>query len=450
MNMRLTMADRKSLTHVFVERYRYASKREKNVLLNEFIEYTGFNRNYAARILRKALSCPETIPPIRRRRRIYDPAAKTALEKLWRISDYLCGKRLVAVIPELMRKCARFHEFEIDPATQEKLTKISAATIDRLLAPDRRKLGRKGSSMTKGTSYLIDRIPVKTFTEWKDSPAGCVQMDLVAHNGGNVYGGFLYTLDATDIHTSWTVCTLIRDKTMPEMLKALDAMMASFPFPLRSIHSDNGSEFINDFVLAFAKNHQLVFTRGRPYKKNDNPHVEQKNNSILRRNTGYLRYDKPEHAEVLQELYGYLNLYVNYFQPTMILREKHRIGAKATRKYDTPRTPYQRILDSTSVSLETKALLCAAYDGLNPADLKRKINDCQSRLIRMAAPLRAPLEVVKVRRKKEVKHTVPKWRRELAPTNPNPFLERQMMEELRRATEKIDEQRRSLRKKSSS
>ena len=295
--------------------------------------------------------------------------------------------------------------------------------------------------MTKSTRYLIDRIPVKTFGEWKETPAGFTQLDLVAHNGGNVYGGFLYTLNSTDVGTSWTVCTLVQDKTMPEMIKALYSMQESFPFPIRGIHSDNGNEFINDSVLAFTEKYHIVFTRGRPYRKNDNPHVEQKNNSVLRRNTGYLRYDQPEHADTLKELYGHLNLYVNYFQPTMILIEKHRIGAKAIRKYDTPKTPCQRLLERSDVSDDIKQKIKKIYDGLNPAELKRKINDCQSKLIRMAAPIRKPLEPVRIRRKKEMKHTVPVWRREMIASNPNPFLERQRIEEMRRAAELVWDKR---------
>lgn len=441
--MRLTMSDRKSLIKVFVDQYRNASKLEKGFILNEFIDYTGFNRHYAARVLRDAIIGRTKISHPRKHHVTYDHDVKLILIKLWGITDYICGKRFVAIIPELISKSEQFHEFEIPEAIKEKLKMISASSIDRLLKPDRNNLGRKGTSMTKGTRYLIDRIPVKTFGEWKNSPAGFTQLDLVAHNGGNVFGGFLSTLDTTDIHTSWTVCTLVQDKSMPEMLKALYSMRKFFPFPLRGIHSDNGSEFINDSVLSFAEEQHLVFTRGRPYKKNDNPHVEQKNNSILRRNTGYLRYDQPEHAVVLRELYGYLNLYVNYFQPTMILLEKHRIGAKAIRKYDIPKTPYQRVLASDSIPAEVKNYVSAIYNDLNPAELKRKINKCQSRLIHMAAPLRASPEIVKVRRKKEMKHTTPEWRREMSPKNPNPFFERQRIEEMRRATEVVLNQRNS-------
>ncbi|MBN2435165.1 MAG: transposase family protein [Spirochaetes bacterium] len=434
--MRLTMSEKKSLTKVFTEKYKYASKLEKVLILNEFIDYTGYNRGYAARVLRdnkrSFKKTPRKKPAI-----YYNDEVKDTLEKLWRITDYICGKRLVAIIPELIKKCKQFDEMEISDAIKQKLEKISPATIDRLLKPYKKSLNPKGSSMTKGTRYLIDRIPIKTFTEWKDSPAGFTQMDLVAHNGGNVYGGFLYTLDTTDISTSWTVCTLVKDKSMPVMTKALQAVQESFPFPLKGIHSDNGSEFINDSVLTFAENHNLIFTRGRPYKKNDNPHVEQKNNSIIRRNTGYLRYDQPEHAEILQELYAHLNLYVNYFQPVMILREKHRIGAKAIRKYDAAQTPFQRILKSDSVSDEVKDSIRAIYKTLNPAELKRKINEYQAKLIRIAAPIRLPIKPVRIRRKKQMQHTVPVGRREQSATNANPFLQRQRIEELRRATDTV-------------
>ena len=438
--MRLTMNEKKSITKVFLDRYRYASKHEKMLILNEFIEYTGYNRNYASRVLRTRTTT-EIIhhnPALRKHTPCYDDEVKSALEKIWGVSDYICGKRLVSIIPELLIKFDQFREFDIPEDTKNKLLKISASTIDRVLTPSRKKQGRKGSSMTKGTRYLIDRIPIKTFTEWKDSPPGFTQLDLVAHNGGNVYGGFLYTLDTTDISTSWTVCTIVYDKSMPAMLEALYSMLDCFPFPVKGIHSDNGSEFINDSVLSFSEKEEMIFTRGRSYKKNDNAHVEQKNNSILRRNTGYLRYDKPEHAEVLKELYGYLNLYVNYFQPTMILLENHRVGAKAIKKYDKPRTPYQRVLELSSISDKVKNKIKKIYHELNPVELKRKINDCQSRLIRMAAPIRMPLEPVNIRRKKEVKHTTPISRRESNSGYPNPFLERQRLVELRRASEKLD------------
>lgn len=438
--MRLTMAEKKTLNKIYSYRYKNATKHEKIIILNEFIEYTRYNRNYAAKILRKPILPPSDKKKKKKRKRTsyYDKNIINLLEKIWMIMDYICGKRLVAILPEIIFKIQQFNSFDISSTEVKKLNRISAATIDRLLKPYRSALGRKGTPMTKRTKYLIDRIPIKTFGEWMNSPSGHLQVDLVAHNGGNVYGGFLYTLNATDIKTSWTTCTLVQDKTMQQMLNSLILMQKSFPFPIKGIHSDNGSEFINESVLSFTKDNQIKFTRSRPYKKNDNPHVEQKNYSVLRRNTGYLRYEKPEHGVILSELYNYLNIYVNYFQPTMVLIEKHRIGSKAIRKYDLPKTPYNRLLESKDIDISVKKKLKLAYRNHNPVALKNKINACQTKLIRMAAPQRKPNKIVKIRRIKEIKHTIPAWRRDMIPDNPNPFLERQRMEELRRTVEILD------------
>jgi len=436
--MKLQLKERQTLIKIFQRKYRYATKSEKGRILDEFVSFTGFNRKYSSRVLNQLLNS------VTKKRKkgsgrpvVYDETVCKALKEVWEILDYVCGKRLVAALPEMLKKLKYFNEIEIEKKTEDNLLKISASTADRLLKNARNKMGRKGTSMTKSGKYLIDRIPIKTFGEWSDTEPGFTQMDLVAHNGGNVFGGFYSTLNTTDICTGWTICNLVRDKTEFQMIKALLLMRKCFPFPLKGIHSDNGGEFINKTVLKFADKYKLEFTRGRPYKKNDNPHVEQKNYSILRRNTGYLRYDQPEHAAVLRKLYGYINLYVNYFQPIMILVEKHRIGAKAMRKYDIPKTPYQRLLERKDIPVSVKNQLRKIYKDLNPAELKRIINDCQRKLIKMAAPVRAPIKKVRVRRPKEIKHTKPQSRRDFNPQSPNPFLERQKMEEMKRAAEII-------------
>lgn len=428
------MQEKKTIIKIFSLKYKISTKYFKSKILDEFIYYTGFNRTYAARLLKNHPS-PNLNKHRKTKENYYNYEVVFALEKIWKFLDFLCGKRLVVVLPSIIDKLKQFNEFDLTKDVKEKLLNISASTIDRLLKPAKIRLGRRNPSMTKGTTYLIDKIPVKTFGEWKNIQPGHVQLDLVSHHGGNVFGGFYYTLTATDVHSSWTICTLVNDKSKDEMLKGIQTMLASFPFPVNGIHSDNGSEFINDAVLNFTVKNGLIFTRGRPYKKNDNPHIEQKNYSILRRNTGYLRYDRPEHAQTLIELYSYLNLYTNYFQPTMILKEKHRIGAKGIRKYDQPKTPYLRILDCAAVSPLVKKQIQAIYFSLNPFDLKRKINSCQARLIRSAAPVRKPLEPVNIRRKKEVKFNLPAKRRDLSPVLPNPFLERQKLEEMKRAVE---------------
>ncbi|MBF3311291.1 transposase family protein, partial [Leptospira borgpetersenii serovar Hardjo-bovis] len=313
----------------------------------------------------------------------------------------------------------------------------SASTIERLLVPIQKKLGIKGTSMTKQNKYLINRIPIKTFGEWKDSLPGFTQIDLIAHNGGNVFGGFFSTLCATDVCTGWTICILVRDKTMLQMLKALIRLKNVFPYPLLGIHSDNGSEFINESIIRFSEKYHLIFTRGRPYKKNDNPHVEQKNFSIVRRNTGYLRFDKSEHFEILVKLYSLLNLYNNYFLSVMMLKEKHRIGSKSMRKYDIPKTPLQRVLKRSEIPSVNKLEIKSIYKNFDLSSIKNEINQLQDDLIKIAAPIRSPNVKVRKRRKKAIYHTTPKWRREFSPTSSNPFLQRQKMQELRRAAETV-------------
>lgn len=427
--MKLKLVERMAIANVFKEKYKLASKSERSQIIDDFVQMTGFNRNYASQLLR-AQYAHKTSRQFRMRTPYYDEAVQKAVKCIWEMMDYICGKRLVSVIPELLRKLEQFGEPAFQPEIKAKLLRISAATIDRLLKPIKKKMGMKGTSMTKSVKYLIDQIPIKTFGEWKDSLPGYMQIDLLAHNGGNVFGGFLYTLCATDVRTSWTTCTLVRDKTKFEMLKSLFLMKKTLPFPLKGIHADNGAEFINYAIVEFARKFDIKFTRGRPYKKNDNPHVEQKNYTVIRRTVGYLRYHEPEHARWLRELYGYLNLYTNYFQPSMILLEKHRQGAKTSRKYDVPTTPFHRTLNSPNVTEATKDHIRQVYESLNPAELRRQINRCQASLIRVAAPIRAPIEKVKIRRRKEVRHTKPAYQRE---KEFDPFTKRQRMEEMRRA-----------------
>jgi hypothetical protein len=225
------------------------------------------------------------------------------------------------------------------------------------------------------------------------------------------------------------------------MLKALIRLRKMLPFPLLGIHSDNGAEFINETILAFTDRNKIQFTRGRPYKKNDNPHIEQKNYSVVRRNTGYLRLDKQEHADIVRSLYLDLNLYNNFFLPVMILKEKHRIGSKSIRKYDEPKSPFRRLLDRKDISKEIKINLRNTFEKLNLFELKNQINTWQNEFVKLAAPIRNPIEKVKVRRKKGIVHTIPKWRREVNSDTKNPFLERQRVEEMRRAAEQVWEKR---------
>jgi hypothetical protein len=232
---------------------------------------------------------------------------------------------------------------------------------------------------------LKSQIPIRTFSEWNDRRPGFVEIDLVGHDGGDPKGEFIQTLDVTDVCTGWTETQAVKNKAQIWVFQALQEIRGHLPFELMGIDSDNGSEFINHHLLRFCTEGKITFTRARSYRKNDNCFVEQENYSIVRRAVGYLRYDTREELIILNELYGYLRLYTNFFQPVMKLIEKTRQGSRVTKRYDKPRTPYQRVLDSPYVPADRKEQLRKQYATLNPADLKRKITKLQNKLLKMVS-----------------------------------------------------------------
>jgi hypothetical protein len=299
--------------------------------------------------------------------------------------DCICGKRLQPILAEVTRKLERFREITVDEHVRQKLRTISPATIDRLLEGERRKQTIKGRSNTKPGTLLRNQIPIRTFSEWDDLRPGFVEIDLVGHDGGDAKGEFVQTLDITDVCTTWTETEAVRNKAQQWVFDALKDIRQRLPFPLLGIDSDSGGEFINHHLYRYCQTEQITFTRTRSYRKNDNCFVEQKNYSIVRRAVGYLRYDTAEELRTLNELYRHLRLYTNFFQPTMKLKEKTRIGSRITKKYDKPITPYRRILASPHVSADNKDTLKKQYAKLNPANLKRQITRLQQKLLRMAS-----------------------------------------------------------------
>jgi len=235
---------------------------------------------------------------------------------------------------------------------REKLLQISRATIDRLLAPERRRLALKPRARTRPATLLKKQIPIRTFAQWEEDEPGFVEVDLVSHDGGLARGDHAWSL-----------------------------------VPLRGLDSDNGA-FINHHLLRWCRQRGILFTRCRPYRKNDNCYVEQKNWTVARRYFGYFRYDREEALRVLKELSGLLSLYVNFFQPSVKLKEKRQKGGRVRRVYDEPKTPFERVLEHPRVSEVLKAELQRKYEGLNPADLRRKILRLQQELFRLATPLR--------------------------------------------------------------
>jgi hypothetical protein len=390
------MKERKRIAEASGGRYRKAGKKEKGAILDEFVELTGFARSYAALVLRNQGRVVQVNRKLRVRGDVgqklprpgrgptYDAQTVKVLVQVWRIMDYICGKRLAPVLGEMVERLLRHNELRCDTATSKKLARMSAATIDRLLRPERQKYQLKGRSHTRPGTLLKHQIPMRTFTEWDEQQPGFLEIDLVGHDGGVIDSHHAFTLNATDVASGWNSSTALKNKAQVWTLEGVQKIRAKLPFPLLGLDSDNGSEFINESLFGYCQKEQITFTRSRPYRKNDSCFVEQKNYSVVRRAVGYQRCDTDEQLQLLNQLYEPLDLYTNFFQPSMKLQSKERHGARVKKKYDQARTPYQRLLDSIFIKAETKQQLRARYHVLNPAQLKRQLEGLQRKLLATA------------------------------------------------------------------
>lgn len=389
--MGLSMAERKAVTKEMARRYEKASKTEKGRILSELCALTGWTRRHARRAIVRAGS----ITPRRSRSpasRVYDDPVLAALRKLWALAGGPCGKRLAPFLGEFIEALERHGELRLEPEVRSKLVAISAATIDRALAGERKRLQVRGRHGTKPGTLLRHQIPIRTFAEWDDARPGFCEVDLVGHDGGSTAGDYAQTLDLTDVHSGWTDMQAVLNKAQTHVHAAMKQIKARLPFPLRGLDSDNGSEFINDELHRWCAANEITFTRTRPYRKNDNCFVEQKNWTHVRQQVGYARYQGAEAVELLNELYESLRLWVNFFAPQQKLVSKTRNGARVTRRYDTATTPYRRLLASPHMTRATKARLQRQYLELNPAELSRRIGQAQRRLMQLTAgkPARRP------------------------------------------------------------
>ena len=308
-----------------------------------------------------------------------------ALEQLWQIANHICGKRLVAGLPALIEALEQHGELRLERRGRELLLALSPATADRLLRPARQRLGRRrGRSTTKPGTLLKQAIPVRTFADWDDARPGFTEIDLVAQGGDSAHGEFVHSLDIVDIPTRWSEQVALPNRGQAAVTAALETARQRLPFPLLGVDSDNGAEFINATLLRYCEQHQLTFTRSRPYRKNDQAHVEQKNWTAVRQVVGYDRYEGQPACAALNQLYATLHFYNNFFQPVMVLVSKEREGAKVTKRYDIPKTPYQRALDAPDVAEADKTPLRQLYATLNPAALLRQIRTQQAAVWKLA------------------------------------------------------------------
>jgi hypothetical protein len=316
------------------------------------------------------------------RERIYDYKFFFALRKVWLAADQICGQRLKPFIPELTKILEEKKELKINKIIREKLIKIGSATIDRILKHEKKKYEFKGKSTTKPGTLLKHSIPIRTFEDWDDKRIGFEEADLVAFCGDTVRGEYVNGLNLVDVAIGWVSLEAFIGKAQSRVHAALDKIKNRLPFPLLGFDSDNGSEFINGLMKRYCDFNKITFTRIRPYKKNDNCFVEQKNYTVLRRFVGYRRYETEAQLKIIQEMLKLVELYVNFFQPSMKLIEKHRVGAKVKKKYDTAKTPYRRLKESGILKPEKEKELDKIYRSLNPMDLRRQILKLQTKLLK--------------------------------------------------------------------
>ena len=359
-------------------RYLEANKAGKQQILDEFIATSGYHRKYAIRVLKHGPKPRGWKRP--GRRKIYQGEVVQVLEKIREIYGRICSKRLQPFLPEGVAVLERCQEIHLEPETKRLLLSMSRATIDRCLKKARFTSPQHGLSRTKPGSLLKQAIPIRTFTPWEEERPGFLEIDLVAHCGQSVDGIYLNTLTATDLATGWTECRALPNKTQAAVSQAIAAMRHDLPFPLLGLDSDNGSEFINDNLYRYCVDEQITFTRSRPYQKNDQAHVEQKNWSVVRHTVGYDRLESPEELALLASIYTDLRLYINFFQPVLKLIAKEWLDGKTIRTYDPAKTPYRRVLALDALPLEIKARLTAQFVQLNPVTLRANIDAKVARL----------------------------------------------------------------------
>ena len=317
-------------------RYHSAGKLDKGKILDEFCETTGHHRKSGIRLL--GGEAKKRAEP-RGRPRQYATAVVQALKVVWEAEDRMCAKRLVPFLPELVRVLERHGELRLEEEVKAQLLRLSASTADRLLKPYRWALPRRPYTQSGSSIWVKQQIPIRTFGEWAGEGIGSMQMDLVALCGDSTQGFYLNILSGVDVATGWYECQPVWGKGQSRVGGAVHRIKMRLPFALRRLHFDNGGEFINNLLYPWSQREGVKLTRGRPYKKNDQAYVEQKNWSAIRRLVGYDRYNSKAAYAKLEEVCELVRLQQNYFQPLSKLVKKERVGAKVKRHYDEPRTP---------------------------------------------------------------------------------------------------------------
>ena len=366
------------------DRYRASSKREKSRILDEFIPVTGHHRKHGIRLLGQSGDDGEQQPAAKKGRRIYDESVRQAVIVVWEAADRICGKRLKAALPHLVESMERHGHLDLDPGVRQRLLAASAATLDRLLQPIRPPAGRR---LRRRRNQSPGRnIPVRTFADWNAPPPGFLEIDLVVHHGGSWWGSMIHSLVATDICTGWTEAVPLLAREQSLVVAGLEAIGRQLPCPFKGIDSDNDNVFINDTLTQYCAERGIEFTRSRPYRKNDQAWIEQKNGAVVRHCVGHDRYSGAVAGPTMAHLYGASRRYVNYFQPSFKLVGKTRHGSRVVKRYRPPATPCDRLMQHDAVSVEMKEALSEYRVQLDPVALLHAIREAQSALAAVTSP----------------------------------------------------------------
>lgn len=388
------MAARREITKKYAHQYRAASKKDKSVLLDSLTATTGWTRDHARRAIRAALTRKGAASQQKRRPRPrkYSYDAVKVLQHVWSVTGQPSGKYLAPVMDDTLNRLERFKEFgkvtrRATPAVLAELRSMSAATIDRYLKPFKdAAYPAVGLSATRPAPHILRAaVPLRTSLDGPITDPGLVEVDTVAHCGHTLVGEFLWTLSATLPVSGYTVLTTVKNKAFVHIGAGMDRIVDQMPVPVAEVHVDNGSEFINWGLIDWAKGHDIAMSRSRPYKKNDNAHVEQRNGDWVRRHAFRYRYETATELQLLNQLWPLVMARKNHLLPCVkAIGWTTTSAGRKKRVYDKPKTPYQRLVDSGVLDPATRARLAAEHDRLNPADLARRITDIQNQLIRLA------------------------------------------------------------------
>jgi transposase InsO family protein len=401
--MDLSMATRREITKKYAADYAKSSKNGKGLVLDELVAVTGWSRANARRALSTARKRKGPAKAVVRkpRGRTYGYDTLKVLISVWRLAGMPSGKYLAVTMDLWLPKLEAFGELDakrLTPAVRAQLMQVSGATIDRLLKPTRDADRPKGLSATRAGPLLRNSITVRKAGDEHEQAPGFIEADMVVHCGPTLAGEFARTLTATDVFTGWTENVAVRNGAHKWVLEAMDEVVARLPFPLVGLDTDNGGEFINHALIGWAGEKDIYFTRSRPYRSNDNAHVEQKNGDVVRRHAFHYRYDTAAELRLLNTLYALIRVRLNLFTATTkAIGWRSNKHGKKTRIYDTPRTPYHRVIDS-GILTEAKATeLAELMEATNPADLTRGITAIQTQLIALAAAKTRALEASSTR-----------------------------------------------------